>query len=437
MLEVPALGALRDRNREPPRPVSSPIALSPAVSYLIPEARERAGDDPIFALNAEAQRRARSGEPIVNATLGALMEDDGRLAVMPSVFEAFAAVPRERAAAYAPIAGEPRYLAAVIRDLFGRSPLAESAVAVATPGGTGALHHAIVSFLEPGQALLTTEFYWGPYKTIADQTRRRVETFEMFDAAGRFNAAAFERALMRQCASQGRALVLLNSPCHNPTGYSLDMREWQAVAASLRAASRVAPVALLVDHAYARFGAAGSESWVSEVESLAGEVLLLAAWTASKSFAQYGSRIGALVAVHPDADERQRISSALGFACRGTWSNVNHLGMLAITDVLEKPELRVRADRERAHLVSLLGDRVATFNAVAKRAGLRYPRYEGGFFVTVFARNAELAAQAMRGRGVFVVPIQGALRIALCSTPARDVPTLVDAIVHGLHAAGG
>lgn len=414
-----------------------PIALSPAASYLIADARQRPGDDPIFALNAEAQRRARAGESIINATLGALMEDDGRLAVMPSVFEAFAAVPQERAAAYAPISGEPRFLAAVIRDLFGRSAMGDSSVAVATPGGTGALHHAIVNFLEPGQALLTTDFYWSPYKTIADHTRRRVETFEMFDAVGRFHADAFERALQRQCDAQGRALVILNSPCHNPTGYSLDAREWQQAAAALRAAATKAPVALLVDLAYARFGAFGSDAWVREVEPLLGEVLLLAAWTASKAFTQYGSRIGALVAVHPDADERLRIRSALGFSCRGTWSNCNHLGMLAITDMLEKPELRVRAETERARLVSLLGDRVVAFNSAAHRAGLLFPRYEGGFFVTVFTRDAEVTARTMRDSGVFVVPLTGAVRVALCSTPARDVPRLVDALAQGVRAAGG
>ena len=43
-------------------------------------AAARPGNDPIFALNAEANRRAAAGESILNSTLGALMTDDGRLA---------------------------------------------------------------------------------------------------------------------------------------------------------------------------------------------------------------------------------------------------------------------------------------------------------------------------------------------------------------------
>jgi aspartate/tyrosine/aromatic aminotransferase len=274
--------------------------------FLIEAARSRSGDDPIFALNAEAQRRARGGEAVVNATLGALMDDQGKLAVMKSVFETLAAVDPQRAAGYAPIAGERGFLDAVVGDLFGASELARCSVAASTPGGTGALHHAIVNFLEPGQALLAPEYYWGPYKTLADHTRRKVETFRMFDGARRFDSAAFERGLEGQLRTQGRALVLLNTPCNNPTGYSLDAQEWSDVTRIVRAAARRAPVALLVDHAYAKFGGANAERWVEHAAQIVGEALLLVAWTASKSFTQYGARVGALVAVHPDESERQR-----------------------------------------------------------------------------------------------------------------------------------
>jgi aromatic-amino-acid transaminase len=231
--------------------------------------------------------------------------------------------------------------------------------------------------------------------------------------------------------------VLLNSPCHNPTGYSLDEAEWKAVARALRAAAARGPVTLCVDFAYARFDAGDPLAWVSSIAPLLGDVLLLVAWSASKAWAQYGARIGALVATHPDPAERERIFQALSFACRGTWSNCNHLGMLAITELLRDPALRVRADRERERLRGLLQQRVAAFNGAAGAAGLRYPRYEGGFFVTVFTPDGERTAARMRERGVFVVPQAGAVRVALCSTPARDVPRLVEALAEGVRGASG
>lgn len=413
--------------------MSSTIA-TPFDTTLIPGVSDRPGDDPIFSLNAEASQRAATGESVLNATLGALMDEEGRLAVMPSVSRAIAGVPAEVAAAYAPISGPPAFLEAVTRDTFGTSPLAETCVATATAGATGGLAHAIATFLERGQALLTTDYFWSPYKIIASHAGREVEQFEMFDDAGAFHLQAFEKALVELIARQGRALILFNFPCHNPTGYSLDEAEWEGVAEIVARCGTEAPVAFLVDLAYAHFGAPGSESWVRHVERMAESAQVLVAWTASKAYAQYGSRVGALLAPNRDSDERLRIANALGYACRGTWSNCNHLGMLAMTELLVNEELRTAVEEERAQLRRLLAERVRLFNTEASRAGLHYPRYEGGFFVTVFTEASQRAAERMRESGVFVVPIRGALRVAMCSTPAAQIPRLVAALEEGVTA---
>jgi aspartate/tyrosine/aromatic aminotransferase len=166
-----------------------------------------------------------------------------------------------------------------------------------------------------------------------------------------------------------------------------------------------------------------------------GKATILCAWTASKAYAQYGARIGALVAIDSDPEERQRIKNALAYSCRGTWSNCNHLGMLAITELIEDPGLRARSDQEREGLRALLQERVHVFNGLARKAGLSFPRYEGGFFVSVFTPRPRVTSARMQEHGVFVVPLEGAVRIAMCSTPARDVPRLVEALVAGVRAA--
>jgi len=396
-----------------------------------PLAATREANDPIFALHGEAVRRAAAGEDILNATLGALMNDDGSLAVMPSVVEAIARVPAAEAAGYAPIAGDPPFLDAVIEDVCGGAPLASRAVAVASPGSTGAIHHAMLNFLEVGQAALVPSYYWSPYQTIATHAGRSIETFNMFDAQTRLDLASFAETLNGLVDRQGRALVLFNFPCNNPTGYSLDEAEWKAVAEIVRAAGERAPVAFLLDHAYARFGSEASNRWVDHVPRMLETATVLVGWTISKSFAQYGARVGSLVALHREAAERERISNALSYSCRATWSNCNHLGLLATTELLTDPDLRERSVAERATVIELLDERVTVFSELAGRAGLTYPRYEGGFFVAVFTPDGEAMAAAMREARVYVVPMEGAVRVALCATPVAHIPRLVDALAAG------
>jgi aromatic-amino-acid transaminase len=400
-----------------------------AESYLIPSRQQRPGDDPIFTLNALAKQRLAAGDDIVNATIGALLNDDGRLAVMPSVVEALAAVPPEVAAAYAPIAGNDEFRQAVVHDLLGPHGLDDLGVAVATPGGSGALRMAIDDFVEPGRELLTTSFFWGPYRTLSDESGRVLTSFEMFDHAGRFNVEALDAALSKSLATQGRALVILNTPCHNPTGYALDADEWREVVGVLERQAARGPVVLVVDIAYAYYAKKFLDVAIESLKPIVDKVMVLFAWSASKSFAQYGLRVGALVAVVPDAAGRKKVDNALTYSCRGTFSNCNAAGMAAITHVLTDDQLRARALAERAELVTMLAQRVAYWNQLAQGTAIRYPRYQGGFFTTVFCDDAPGMAARLRDRGVFVVPTAGAMRVALCSVNEKQIARLVSTML--------
>jgi aromatic-amino-acid transaminase len=402
--------------------------------HLIASHQGRPADDPIFSLHREATQRKNGGEPIIDATIGVLLDDEGRLSVLPAAARAIREVPTVEWASYAPIAGTPEFLRTVVVDLFADSPeLGRTAVAVATPGGSGAVRHAIANFLEPGQALLTTSWFWGPYKTLCDEAERRLETFPMLAPGGGLDVASLDASLARLLKTQGRALVVLNDPCHNPTGYSMTADEWRAVVACLKAREADGPVTLLVDCAYWRYGPNEPRAFLEHLRPLAGSTTLLFAWSASKSFTCYGLRAGALVACVGDANERAMVENALVYSCRGTWSNCNRGGLLAVSRLLADDELSRACEAEREGLKAVLAARVRAFNEHAPARGLRYPRYDGGFFVTVSDDHAREKAAAMRARGVYVVPqvaggTSGVLRVALCAVAERDVPRLVDAL---------
>jgi aspartate/tyrosine/aromatic aminotransferase len=128
--------------------------------------------------------------------------------------------------------------------------------------------------------------------------------------------------------------------------------------------------------------------------------------------------------------------NAFGYTCRGTLSNCNHLGQLGAAGLILDPTLNARWAAERDELVGLIDKRIVVFNDLAAKAGLRMPRYENGFFLIVYTADSDRTAAAMRDEGVFVLPIPGAVRVALCHTPKKDLPRLVDALKVGVAAAG-
>jgi aromatic-amino-acid transaminase len=406
---------------------STPVSAPPPPSPLATAARDREAGDVIFRMHGAARRRRAEGADVIDSTLGVLVGDDGTLAILPTVAEVVRELPGEASAGYPPLTGRPDLIEAIERDLLPPGPLRDQAVSVITPGGTGAIYQAIVNILDPGEAALTTDLTWGPYLSIARQAGRRVERFAMFDDAGGFDPGAMAEALHRLAGSQGRILLLLNSPCQNPTGYALTREDWAAVADAVAEVAARVPVAVLLDVAYLRYSLE-DEGWWDAVERILQHGTVLFAWSASKAFTQYGARVGALVGLHRSPEVRDEMARAFNFAARGTWSACNHGGQVAIERLLSEPDLAERTDRERETLRVLLSERWSAFSEAATAAGLRTPSWSGGFFTCLRTGSAPSVAERLMARDVFVVPVPGAVRVAICATPAVRMRELVGAV---------
>src|SRR3954465_14804193 len=125
-------------------------------------------DDPIFALSREVAARRAEGQHCVDATLGVLVHDPGALALWPTLIETVRNANPAEWAAYASAIGLPAFCEAVIHDSLAKHPrLREHAVAVATPGATGAIRTALAVFLDRDQAYLSSSLCWTTYPIIA------------------------------------------------------------------------------------------------------------------------------------------------------------------------------------------------------------------------------------------------------------------------------
>lgn len=391
--------------------------------HLIPARRGLPGDDPIFLLNAEAQRRRGAGEEILNATVGALLDDAGRLVVLDMVMEAWRELGELEVAPYAPIAGDPAYLLALTQRHW---PQVERVGAgVATPGGSGALALSVRNFLEPGMALLTAAPHWGPYQTIAQEDGLRVETAPWLDYGDRsgFDAGAWEGRAAGLMAEQGRLMVWINDPCHNPSGRTLPPAARRDLLAVLARQAGRGPVTLVLDFAYqdyARDPAAVREAMDGYAAFGAeGRVLVGASLSLSKCLTLYGSRGGALVFPWCDSADLQ---SALTMSCRGLYSNCPRAPQSLMLRLARDGKALVRLAEEQRHWSQVLEARAAALDAALRAEGLEGVPWDGGFFVTLRVADPPAVFERLRARGVMVVPIPEGLRVGVCGLRSGDAP---------------
>ncbi|GAB1476146.1 aminotransferase class I/II-fold pyridoxal phosphate-dependent enzyme [Bacillota bacterium] len=404
--------------------------------FIMAEENQRviSGEDKIFGINKLAQEMAAKvgKEKVVNATVGSLLDDQGRLVVLPSVAEELKKLDPRDFAEYAPIAGLPAFLEAAKKAIFMDRRPACFVEAVATPGGTGAIHNAIQNYTKRGDIVLTSDWHWGPYGTITQELERKLDIYSLFSEDGLYNTEALGQKLEEVFTVQDRVLIILNTPSHNPTGYSLTSHDWDRLLTLLRKYTEKGDkkIILLVDVAYLDFAGDAKEAraFLPKLESLPENLLPLIAFSMSKSYTLYGMRSGSLICLSPNKAITDEFKLVNSFSNRGTWSNGTRSAMMILSNIFADESLLKKVLAERESALSVLLSRGAVFTEAIEEAGLSMCPYHCGFFAIALCDNPEaVAAEAMKD-GVFAVPMGKGIRVSVASLSeekCREVPKVL------------
>ena len=347
------------------------------MSMAAPQAFGKKSNDVIFGASAAAQSAiAQYGAAAVtNATIGAILDEEERLVCLPTVERAVRALAIEDIIAYAPISGLPAFLERVCDRCFGNARPEAEIAAVATAGGTGVIHHVVHNYTEPGDAVLTSDWFWGAYRTICEDNQRRLETFTLFTDDLTFNHDDFARAVHALAATQRQVTVVLNTPAHNPTGYSLTEGDWDRVLAVLTeiAADPDKRVTLVVDAAYLDFAGEGDEArqFFRKFGGLPERLLVIAAYSMSKGFTLYGQRVGAMIGISSSADVIREFREINQFTSRATWSNISRAPMQVLVNISDDSALLASFREEQAQYFAMIRERAEIFMQEAREVGLR------------------------------------------------------------------
>ena len=391
-------------------------------------------EDKIFALNREAGNAVLEfgKEKVVNATVGSILDEDEKLAVLPSVLETLRNLPDSEFAAYAPILGTPDYLESAIQAAFKEYRPEGYIKAAATPGGSGALRQTIWNYSEIGDTILTSDWYWGPYKTLAEENLRKLSVFSLFDNEKRFNLNSFEMKVKELLTRQNSLVILLNSPAQNPTGYALSDEEWEQVIMIIKreALNESKKITLICDIAYIDYAGRASDTrrFMRLFSGLPSNVLVVVAFSISKSLTMYGLRTGAAVCVSSDKGVVEEFSGVFEASNRGTWSNGTRCGMKLLSVIMNDKELLRKVDEEREQVRLLLEKRAEVFINEAKSVKLDICPYNAGFFITIPASQSEESCKLLKKDNIFAVPISRGIRFAICSVPLYKMKGIAEKI---------
>ncbi len=407
-------------------------------SMVAKHAKWPAKADAIFAIAGKAEEAIKKfgKDNVTNSTLGALMDDDGKLIAFDSVFGVLKDMPNEELSAYAPIAGMPAYLKAVEETFFaGYKPQGHIRV-VATPGGTGALKVAMWNYTEEGDEILTSDWYWSPYQTISEEAGRKISTFKLFSDDGNFNVADFKAKFKGILDRQDCLMTILNTPAQNPTGYSISDQEWDEILDFLKveAQNPDKKIILLVDTAYIDFAGEGDErrAFFTKFSNLPENLFVMAAFSTSKGYTMYGLRLGALIGISANKEIADEFNVSSLHSGRANWSNGNRGGMVAVAQIYQSKELTEAYTKEKNQYKSMLRKRADAFVEAANEVGLELLPYRDGFFVSLPCDKPYDISEALVEKNIFMVPLGKGIRFAVCAVSedkCRKAPKVIKEVM--------
>ena len=372
--------------------------------------------------------RADPREAKIDLGVGVYKDAEGRTPVMRAVKAAERRILEEQdTKSYTGLAGDPAFAAAMAAMILGPDLAARTEArraAIATPGGTGAVHKGMeLARMAAGAGTPPRVFLpaptWPNHPAIARHLGLEVAEYRYFDdATGLVDA---EGALADLAGATAGDLVVLHGCCHNPTGANPDAELWDRIAGTLAAAG--APV--LIDLAYQGFGD-GLEADAAPTRMLAGrlpEVMIAA--SCSKNFGIYRERTGALIVLSDAAETAQGSMAALN---RLNYSFPPDHGARVVQTILGDDALRADWEAEleevrgtllglRGQLARALRERTNSdrFDALADHRGM-------------FSRLGLTEAQVERLRDEHGVYMTADSRMNVAGLNARTVPVLADAI---------
>ncbi len=380
--------------------------------------------DSILVNNTEAKKKAEliGQDKVINGTVGSLCSE-GSLVTFDAVESLIPGLNPKQISAYTPMQGLPAFLEAVKGLCFQSYFPKKHVKSVAVTGGLGGIRQAIINYTEVGDLILTSDWHWGPYNTVAEDNLRKIALFRLFDG-NRFNFESFAETVEQTARLQKKIFLLINTPAHNPTGFSLSPEDWDKIIDFLN--NTDAQFVLFLDMAYIEFAPEEQKRVFQKLDLLKPHIFPIINYSISKGLAKYGFRVASLIGVHEDVSVVNELSDIIAISNRGNYGCVPSMGQYLTAALWENKSVLARYYKEKEHWKNVLKRRAEAFLGHI-HPDLPVP-YESGFFISVKSDNPKAHADALKEENIYLVPLKDGIRVAICSIDEEKLPAAADAV---------
>ncbi|MEO0410525.1 MAG: amino acid aminotransferase [Pseudomonadota bacterium] len=293
--------------------------------------------DALLGLMAAFQADPRPEK--IDLGVGVYRDETGNTPIMTAVTKAEELLlSRETTKVYEGPRGNANFCAHIESTVFGsgNASLLERVTSLTTPGGCGALYLAAVfaKRISGNPSVWISAPSWPNHTAITRQAGLDVKDYP-YAAPGRTQIDFDAMVAAFQTAKPGD-LIILQGPCHNPTGIDLTLSQWRTLAALIERKGLIA----LIDIAYHGLGDGLEEDLKGVRAALATLPSALVSYSCSKNFGLYRERTGCLIALCETAKSAQIATTHLADIARASYSMPPAHGAAIVNTILSDTGLK-------------------------------------------------------------------------------------------------
>ena len=390
----------------------------------------------ILSLAQEAKKAKDLNKEVINATIGMLYGEDNEFYTFRAVKDVIEEISDYDAFSYSDTDGGALYHKAVLKWLFGNylNKFTDKyhVGVIATTGGSGAIATTFSNYMETGDSVIVPSVMWETYITMAKERGCTHLTYELTDSNDNFNINSLKESILKIKDKQERIIIVVNDPCHNPTGFCMSDDDYDNLVELLNSFSDTKFV-LLMDVAYFDYYDKDPNvirNRFSKLTNLNDNTIINFAFSGSKTFGLYGLRIGATVLFSKDIAEINAYNGAISYTARSNWGSSSTLGNSIITRLVLDEKYNDKFSSELKNTAQMVEARSEAFIKEANEIGLPMLAFKRGFFVVVPTSDPVRLMNKLHDYDAYVVVTKTCIRIALCAInkeEAKKLPHLIKA----------
>lgn len=370
----------------------------------------------VLSISKDAKNAKLSGKKIIDATIGMMFDENQQVYTFESVQKAIQNI--DHTYAYHQSSGDPDFQEKWLNH-YTKKTLQTPHHSITTVGGTGAIFLAVNTFLEENDIIIIQEPYWTNFNTIFKNNNKKYDTFKI-DTQDTCHTNLKE-VINRHYDASNKIMIVMNDPSHNPTGQTLNKRDWEHILSIIKSYPNQDKLILLIDLAYIDFSSEAIHIF-DMLDTNMNDLLVLCAFSGSKSFSLYGARIGMLTCFTKSESKRNDFKTRSAQVARGTYSLPSSFGEKIISYILEHHyEMYVK---ELKKINIILKKRAELFIEVLKKYYIRYFKYDSGFFISIKSKDPIKDFMILKENFIYIVPFDDGLRFSIASMTLKDMNML-------------